>query len=161
MSFWSSTLSKAEQEYDARERECLGIIRACEHFNPTISMCKQLLIECDHQPLSYLANCDHQARLYRWNLRLQRFAPFTVVHLPGWLNGPPADGLSRYLTSRFDCKQLSETLYGSKEDLIAPPVEHISVLITTLRSWPLGHLRSYQSYSCFTLTVGFLGSLLK
>ena len=125
--FWSSTLSLAEQGYDARERECLGIIRACEHYDATISMCQQLLIECDHKPLAYLANCDHQARLYRWNLRLQRYAPFTVVHLPGWLNGPP-DGLSRYLTSRFTCKQLSETLYGSEEELFAPPPEHVAVL---------------------------------
>ena len=125
--YYSATLTPAEQNYDARERECLGIIRSCEHFSPTISMCVQLILETDHQPLSYLSNVDHQGRLYRWNLRLQRFAPFTVVHLPGWLNGPP-DGLSRYLTSRFDIKQLSETLYGSEEDLSPPPSSQLSEL---------------------------------
>ena len=74
IAFYSSTLSPAEAKYDARERECLGVIRACEKFEFFTYGCSQLIIENDHLNLTHLFN-DHEGRLLRWGMEIAEVCP--------------------------------------------------------------------------------------
>jgi transposase InsO family protein len=143
IAFYSSTLSPAEAKYDARERECLGVLRACEKFEFYTYGCPQLIIENDHLNLTHLYN-DHEGRLLRWSWRLQRFAPFLVVHTPGKLQHVP-DGLSRYLTSHYNTCDLKDMLYGAEEAYRPPFPEVLKVLADRL---PESVTRCYDPITC-------------
>jgi hypothetical protein len=133
IAFYSSTLSPAECNYDTRERELIGIVRACEKFDPYIHGCVKLILENDHQSLTYLYNSDHTGRLFRWSWRLQKYAPFTALHAAGFIHVVP-DGFSRYLESRYELKNLKDTMYGTEEKSQPPHVEILSVLHQRLGS---------------------------
>ena len=149
VSFHSATLAPNEISYDARERETLGIIRACQRFRPYIHGCKGLLIENDHHSLSYLYTGDHSGRLFRWLWQLQEFAPYLILHVPGQYQHVP-DGLSRYYSTFYDTKHLAESIYGAEQVTLPPPTE---VLQTLDRHLPLQNTSLYDPIVCHPETT--------
>ena len=93
VSFASRTLNKAERNYSATERECLGIVWATEHFDYYL-LGAPFIIQTDHDPLTYLrAIPQPHGRLARWVLRLEQFE-YQIKYKAG-KSIPHADALSR------------------------------------------------------------------
>ena len=73
IAFASRTLTKAERNYSATERECLGVIWATENFEYYL-LGAPFVIYTDHDPLTYLRSVPQpHGRLARWILKLERF----------------------------------------------------------------------------------------
>ena len=93
IAFSSWSLSCAEKNYSATEKELLAIVWAFSKFHPYIHG-SILQVETDHQPLVSLIKKQHPpGRLLRWTLALQEYQ-FTLVYCRGSHNFT-ADGLSR------------------------------------------------------------------
>ena len=85
VAYASRTLSPTEQRYATIEKECLGIVFACERFNQYLARREQILVETDHKPLESIFKkslLSAPCRLQRMLLRLQRFN-LTVKYKPG------------------------------------------------------------------------------
>ena len=85
VAYASRTLSPTEQRYATKEKECLGIVFACERFNQYLARREQILVETDHKPLESIFKkslLSAPCRLQRMLLRLQRFN-LTVKYKPG------------------------------------------------------------------------------
>ena len=85
VAYTSRTLSPTEQRYATIEKECLGIVFACERFNQYLARREQILVETDHKPLESIFKkslLSAPCRLQRMLLRLQRFN-LTVKYKPG------------------------------------------------------------------------------
>ena len=94
IAYASRTLNKAERNYSATERECLGIIWSTEHFQYYL-MGAPFVIYTDHNPLTYLRSVSQpQGRLARWILKLEQFE-YELRYKPG-KSIPHADALSRH-----------------------------------------------------------------
>jgi hypothetical protein len=93
VAYMSKRLSGPQSRYDTRDRECLAVVTALEHWRHYLLGCKFELF-LDHESLQWLESADvrHKPRLVRW---LERLAPFQYVakHVPGASN--VADGLTR------------------------------------------------------------------
>ena len=93
VAFASRTLNKAERNYSATERECLGIVWATEHFEYYL-LGAPFTICTDHDPLTYLrAVPQPHGRLARWMLKLEQFE-YQIKYQAG-KTIPHADALSR------------------------------------------------------------------
>ena len=93
IAFASRTLTKAERNYSATERECLGVIWATEYFEYYL-LGAPFIIYTDHDPLTYLRSVSQpHGRLARWMLKLEQFE-YQIRHKPG-KSISHADGLSR------------------------------------------------------------------
>ena len=93
IAFASRTLTKAERNYSATERECLGVIWATENFEYYL-LGAPFVIYTDHDPLTYLRSVPQpHGRLARWILKLERFE-YQLRHKAG-KSISHADGLSR------------------------------------------------------------------
>ena len=93
VAFASRTLNKAERNYSATERECLGIVWATEHFEYYL-LGAPFVIQTDHDPLTYLrAVPQPHGRLARWILKLEQFE-YQIKYKAG-KSIPHADALSR------------------------------------------------------------------
>lgn len=53
--FFSRTLTPAEQNYSATERECLGVVWAIQPLRPYLERSK-FIVRSDHEPLRWLLN---------------------------------------------------------------------------------------------------------
>ena len=94
VAYASRTLNKAERNYSATERECLGIIWATEHYQYYL-LGAPFIIYTDHNPLAYLRSVSQpQGRLARWILKLEQY-DYEVRYKPG-KSIPHADALSRH-----------------------------------------------------------------
>ena len=92
----SRALSPVEQRYSQTEREALGIVWACEHFDIYVRG-TDFTVVTDHKPLTTIwLKPNPPARIARWSLRLQPYK-MKVVYQPGKDN--PADFLSRHPTA--------------------------------------------------------------
>ncbi|GKA53273.1 reverse transcriptase domain-containing protein, partial [Tanacetum coccineum] len=89
----SKTMTEAESNYTATEKEMLAVVYAFEKFRSYLIMNKSI-VYTDHSALKYLFNKkDAKARLLRWVLLLQEF-DFKVIDTKGAENYA-ADHLSR------------------------------------------------------------------
>ena len=104
-------LSDVESRYSQIEREALGLMWACEHFDMYLLGTKFRLVT-DHKPLVSIfgkPTSKPTPRLERWSLRLQAF-DFILEYRPGCSN--IADSLSRLSVSKDEVVEpLSDDSY--------------------------------------------------
>ena len=95
VSYASRTLSSAERNYGATEREALAIVWATKHFRPYIEG-MEVSIRTDCQALQWMKEAkDVTGRLARWAMHLTAFQIKEINYRPGKIN-TNADSLSRY-----------------------------------------------------------------
>lgn len=91
----SRTLTTAERNYSATERECLAVVWAVRHFRTYISG-QPFTVYTDHNALVWLMQQkEPEGRLARWALALQ-VHDISIVYRPGKTNHS-ADCLSRLI----------------------------------------------------------------
>ena len=93
IAFASRSLSDVESRYSQTEREPLGVVWACEHFNQYLQGDPLFTIIIDHEPLLCIWKKSRPPLcIERWGIRLQ---PYTYVmkYIPGSKN--PTDYMSR------------------------------------------------------------------
>ena len=93
----SRALTPTESRYSQTEREALGVVFACEHFDMYVNG-TPIKIYTDHKPLTHMfgKNAHKKTlspRIERWAMRLQPYE-LTMIYQPGIQN--PADYLSRH-----------------------------------------------------------------
>ena len=94
IAYASRTLNKAERNYSATERECLGVVWGTDHFHYFL-LGAPFIVYTDHNPLSYLRGvAQPQGRLVRWMLKLEQYE-YEIRYKPG-KSIPHADALSRH-----------------------------------------------------------------
>ena len=94
IAYASRTLSPAERNYSATEREALAIVWATQHFRPYLEGTK-VVIRSDCKALQWLKNAkDISGRLARWAMKLSAFQIENIQYRPGTANAN-ADSLSR------------------------------------------------------------------
>ena len=89
IAFASRSLSDVESRYSQTEREALGVVWACEHFDQYLQGDPQFTIITDHEPLlTTWKKARPPLRIERWGLRLQPYN-FVLRYIPG--NKNPTD----------------------------------------------------------------------
>ena len=72
--FASRSLSDVESQYSQNEREALGVVWACEHFNQYLLGDPLLTIITDHEPLLCIwKKSSPPLSIEHWGLRLQPY----------------------------------------------------------------------------------------
>jgi transposase InsO family protein len=126
--FFSRSLSSAERNYGATEREALAAVALIDHCRAYL-VGNQFVLETDARALKWvLARQGHNSRLSRWGLLLAEY-DFEVVHRPG-REMTDADALSRppfaperegegfeSLEDRFDWWIAGEPDFGNLSDI--------------------------------------------
>ena len=94
ISYFSRTLNAAEQNYNATEREALGVIWGLK-FNRSLCLGFKIHVLTDHKPLVAIFNTakNHNSRVARWKMCLAEF-DIQLSHVDGKSNHA-ADALSR------------------------------------------------------------------
>ena len=82
IAYASRTLTPAERNYSATEREALAVVSAIKHFRIYLTATK-FTIETDHAALSSLFDSKSKSgRIERWSLFLQEY-DYVIRHRPG------------------------------------------------------------------------------
>ncbi|CAM4822352.1 unnamed protein product [Rotaria magnacalcarata] len=93
-SYASQTVSTAERNYGATEREALAIVWATKHFRPYLEGNK-IYVRSDCKALEWMRTAkDVTGRLARWAMKLSAYQIEEIKYRPGKLNAN-ADSLSR------------------------------------------------------------------
>ena len=94
VAYRSKKLSKAERNYDVREREFMAILDACSHWRHYLHSDEPFVLKSDHSSLvHYMTMPNLTGRLARWVLKMQDFH-CKLEYIPGPQN-VVADALSR------------------------------------------------------------------
>ena len=94
IAYASRTLSPAERQYGATEREALAIVWATKHFRPYLEGNK-IYIRSDCKALEWMRTAkDVTGRLARWAIKLSAYQIEEIRYRPGKANAN-ADSLSR------------------------------------------------------------------
>jgi len=94
VAYRSRKLSKAERNYDVREREFMAILDACSHWRHYLHSDEPFVLKSDHSSLvHYMTMPNLTGRLARWVLKMQDFH-CKLEYIPGPQN-VVADALSR------------------------------------------------------------------
>ena len=94
--YWSRSLTKAEKNYSATERECLSVVWAMQTLRPYVDG-QHFHVRTDHAALKWLLTIkDPTGRLARWGHRLSVF-DYEIIHRPGRKHQVP-DALSRLVS---------------------------------------------------------------
>ena len=97
IAFASRSLSDVESRYSQIEREALGVVWACEHFNQYLQGDPLFTIITDHEPLLCIWKKSRPPlRIERWGIRLQPYN-YVMKYMPGSKN--PTDYMSRNPTN--------------------------------------------------------------
>lgn len=105
VAYYSRTLSPAQRNYHATDREALALVESCEHFKQLIQGHKYVACT-DHNALTYIyKNQDSTPRLTRYFLRLTPFE-LTVQYKKG------KDNLAADLLSRHTELMVSNNAYS-------------------------------------------------
>jgi hypothetical protein len=71
--FYSQKLTRSQAHWSTIEKEAFAVIASLRKFHHIV-FGSQIVIYCDHNPLSYLVdNTTHSAKLTRWYLALQEY----------------------------------------------------------------------------------------
>ena len=136
ISCFSKTLSSAERNYAANEKEALGCIMACEHWEKLL-LGRRFTLRTDHQSLLTLLTAPNSkrqtAKFERWKERLAAF-DYTIEYLPGPRN-QAADSLSR-LYNRAESLGLRGIKYQDLQALTAKDETLQSVQDFLRKEWP-------------------------
>ena len=83
IAFASRALSDVESRYSQTEREVLGVVWACEHFNQYLQGDPLFTINADHEPLLCIWKKSRPPlRIERWGLRRQPYN-YEMKYMPG------------------------------------------------------------------------------
>ena len=86
IAFASRSLSDVESRYSQTERDALGVVWACEHFNQYLQGDPLFTIITDHEPLLCIWKKSRPPlRIERWGLRLQPYN-YVMKYIPGSKN---------------------------------------------------------------------------
>lgn len=120
VAYASRALTPTEQRYSQTEREALGVVWACEHFDMYVRGAKHFTVTTDHQPLERIwKKPKPPLRIERWGLRLQPYK-LSLQYRPG--NKNPSDYMSRHPTATY-----SESMVTPREQKMG---EHYVNFIT-------------------------------
>ncbi|KAF2885406.1 hypothetical protein ILUMI_20751 [Ignelater luminosus] len=110
----SRSLSRAERNYRATEKECLAMVFGVEKFRAYIKG-TTLTVITDHHSLLWLHRMrDPSGKLARWSVRLQQFN-FNLAHRKGKFNVVP-DALSRSPVE-LPCIENHDVCVGESENI--------------------------------------------
>ena len=130
IAYASRTLSKAERNYSATDRELLALVWSVKQFRMYLCNVAKFRVFTDHQPIIGLLNSkEPTGRLARWMQLLQEF-PMDVFYRPGKLNVVP-DTLSRTTAavtvrageSLVERQQLDPALEAARQSMLIPGFE--------------------------------------
>ena len=146
ISYYSSSLSKAEKNYCATRRELLAVIKAVRRFHPYLYG-RPFKLRTDHAALRWLLNfrCS-EGQTARWLEKLQQY-DFEVEHRPG-ARHVNADALSRRPCMDSGCKYCAKL--ETKEELQRQDLGECISYHTTAgtagadKLWSQGELRQAQ-----------------
>jgi hypothetical protein len=125
--YGSRALTKAEKNYSATEKECLGVVWALEKFGMYLEG-RHFTVITDHKPLTYLRQLkEPKGKLARWRISLDSY-DFTIHHRPGELM-TVTDALSR----APQVNAVTLTGMWSKEELIR--LQHSDKDVNAMCSW--------------------------
>ena len=120
ISFLSRTLSRAEENFAANEKEMLAIIWALQSLKCFLYGSKKIKIFTDHQPLTFaLSNKNTNAKMKRWKAQLEEYN-HELIYKPGNTN-VVADFLSR--PPMANCNSTTVHSSDSSSENLIPSVE--------------------------------------
>jgi len=139
IAFASRSLSKCELNYDACEKECLGIVWALKKFEHYLDGI-EFDLETDNRALVWLSGMKNiNTKFMRWSLKIQDFQA-VIKHIPGRLN-VVADVLSRAPVGICETEEDKKVI----DPLAAFPNAYSSILCTLSHDITLESLKSTQS----------------
>lgn len=126
IAYKSRRFSERERNWPVGEREAFGCKYGLENFKEYILQHPDVTLYCDHHNMLNMWSCA-SAKITRWRLYMQQFAPFRIVHVEG-RNNECADSLSRLhlhnlMEPKHDClsdeeARLAEEGEGDRDEAL-------------------------------------------